>query len=261
MIILFIRKAPVLDASVSDHSTYSFEKHYESLLAKNYTWMFGDYRKKVEEYTSLFQDLGIYPNPCNKAIDLGCGSGFQSVALAMLGFEVLSIDLNKTLLDELKGNSRNHKITTIQANLLDFARYAMDSELIICMGDTLSHLDSFGEIERLFSNVLENLRKKGKFLISFRDYSMELLGLDRIIPVQNDDNKIMTTFLEYTENSVFVHDMIYMKEHHGWKLYKSYYKKLRITSIWIKEQFKKLGFEIIHHETLTGFVYILAQKK
>jgi ribosomal protein L11 methylase PrmA len=66
----------------------SVEKHYENLLAANYSWMFGTFNEQVEKNCKWFQKHEIYLNSSAKAIDFGCGSGFQSLALSSLGFNV-----------------------------------------------------------------------------------------------------------------------------------------------------------------------------
>ena len=58
--------------------------HYEQVLAEHYTWMFGSFEEKVAEQQTLFEHWGIGTQRAKSALDLGCGSGFQSVALAKL---------------------------------------------------------------------------------------------------------------------------------------------------------------------------------
>ncbi|MFG2982160.1 hypothetical protein ACGFYQ_13025 [Streptomyces sp. NPDC048258] len=63
--------------------------HYEDLLADQYTWMLGgDIAPLAQEQAALLRGLGISPDgpPGDTAIDLGCGPGAQSLALAGLGF-------------------------------------------------------------------------------------------------------------------------------------------------------------------------------
>ena len=84
--------------------------HYEKLLAQYYTWMFGvSFADKVAEQQALLQRI-LGPAPVSggtrgAALDLGCGPGFQSLALAELGFApVIALDTSAALLAELRAH-------------------------------------------------------------------------------------------------------------------------------------------------------------
>jgi len=63
----------------------------------------------------------------------------------------------------------------------------------------------------------------GKFILGFRDLSVEQHGLDLFIPIRGDNERIMTCFLEYEPETVIVHDLIYVRQGDGWDLCKSSY--------------------------------------
>src|SRR3712207_9478198 len=105
--------------------------------------MHGDYDSKVREYQCLFEQVGILPQSGGKALDLGSGSGFQSLALADLGFEVLAVDTSETLLRELRERAQGRRIRPVLGDLRDQETYATEGafEAAVCMGATLAHLD------------------------------------------------------------------------------------------------------------------------
>jgi SAM-dependent methyltransferase len=235
------------------------KEHYESLLADHYSWLFGGLDAKWKESETFFSANGIRPGGNTRAIDLGCGSGFQSVPLARIGFEVTGIDLSDKLLAELNGNKGDLAITAINDDLNNFPDHRPDmAELIVCMGDTLTHLESKDEVTELFGNIHDHLDKGGEFVLTYRDLSFELEGLDRFIPVNSDDTRIFTCFLEYGEEKVKVHDLVYIKEDEGWSLKKSFYRKLRLPSDWVIDRLKEQGFRIRHSSSERGLVTIIA---
>ena len=93
-------------------------RHYETLLAEHYTWMFGvPFSAKVDEQREALTGLGVRPGEHGTAIDLGSGPGFQSIALAELGFDrVVAIDTSQALLHELNAHKGDLPIETVLAD-------------------------------------------------------------------------------------------------------------------------------------------------
>ncbi len=240
-------------------------EHYDQLLAKHYTWMSGGFEPRRQENEEFFVSNGILPKHSKNAIDLGAGSGFQSVALANLGFDVLAIDLNSTLLSELENHRGHLSIRTIQADLIEFEQHGRSEygesnvELVVCMGDTLTHLSSYEEVVVLCQKVSNTLMEGGRFILSFRDLTPSLETTDRFIPIKSDAHRIFSCFLEYEPNHVNVHDLVYQQTDGEWKIQKSVYRKLRIGFEWMKGQLEKCGFYLELAEHIHGRINLVAQ--
>ena len=225
--------------------------HYDNLLAEHYDWMFAvPFDAKVAEQKALLREFVSAAGPnAGLAVDLGCGSGFQSVALAELGCQVLAVDVSEKLLQQLGARIASRNITTRHADLLslDCLVAADSASTVVCMGDTLTHLTSRNEVSALFRSVCRALMPGGQFVVTYRDLANgELQGLDRFIPVRGDERRVMTCFLEYeSPETVVVHDLINVREQDGnWTLHKSSYRKLRLAIDWIREQLIAAGFSI-----------------
>lgn len=242
----------------------SVEDHYERFLAGNYTWMSGGHERQVAKNRSDFMDAGIVAGPGAKALDLGCGSGYQSLALAEMGFAVVAVDTSTALLDELRVAAGERPVTAMVADMRDATAYSGHGpfDVAVCMGDTLVHLQSVEDVAALFTDVFANLRGGGKFVLSFRDLSAELTGTDRILPVRLDEGRLMAVFLEYDRNHVTVNDVLFKRDGEGWKMSKSAYQKLRLPVGNAVAMLSAAGF----HDVSTsadrwGFVTILARKQ
>lgn len=237
------------------------KNHYDHHLAGHYSWLFGGVKGNLEKNRSFFNEHQLTPKSSGEAIDLGSGSGFQSIPLAEMGYSVSAIDFSEKLLEELQEQKRGLSIKTWQDDLLNFQRYCSEkSELCVCMGDTLTHLDSHESVSKLFGLIYQSLEKEGKLVLTFRDFSRELKGTDRFIPVQNSDDVIFTCFLEYMDEIVNVHDLIYQKEESGWSLKKSSYRKIRITFEWVTKILENHGFLLNTAETTKGIITIIATR-
>lgn len=242
----------------------SVEEHYEGLLARHYTWMRGDYESRVRENRDFFEESGISPEGCGKALDLGCGSGFQSVALARLGFEVFGLDSNEYLLRELEDRTDGgSSVHTVLGDMRDPGKYAGlgPFEVVVCMGDSLTHLRSREEAATVIRHAHEALEDEGRLVLQFRDLTRELEGAERAIPVKTDDeDRLMATFLEYEPEHVNVHDMIFEREPAGWKMHKSAYKKVRLGADAVIGFVESAGFEVVSNEADEGFTTIVGKK-
>jgi len=238
------------------------KEHYERVLAPYYTWMSGGNDLKLNENREFFKSLNVRPSGSGIAVDLGAGCGFQSVPLAELGFNVWAFDLSSKLLTELKENAKNLSVTVIEDNLLRFSTYSPENvEVIVCMGDTLTHLTRLREVQYLLNRAFRFLEMRGLLILSFRDLSTELTDLDRFIPVRSDSNRIFTCFLEYERRHVRVHDIIYEKISNQWKMRKSFFRKLRISPNWLRKKMLEIGFNVETFKAHGGMVTVIARKK
>ena len=240
----------------------SVKEHYDDLLASCYSWMCGGSDLRLKKNRTFFQANGIRPTYSADAVDLGAGSGFQTIPLAEAGFSVTAVDASRGLLQELNKTAGRLPIRTIQADLLNFAEHCPAKiEIIVCMGDTLTHLKSLTEVKELLHRVHGALEKEGLLILGFRDMTAELTGLDRFIPVRSDSIRLFTCFLEYEKTHVKVHDILYEKTDDHWKMKKSFFRKLRISSQWTQKCLLKVGFKVEKYDVENGMVTIIARKR
>ncbi len=221
-------------------------EHYQTFLADHYTWMSGPYVDKVAHQRNLLMRSRIVLGTTREALDLGCGPGAQSVALAELGFSVTAIDANAQLLEELRNHAGNLPIRTVLHDLCALASCSAlpaQADVAVCLGDIIPHLPSTQCITTLFKQVSGLLPPHG-----------------RIIPIRGDNERIMTCFLEYEPETVIVHDLIYVRQGEGWDLRKSSYRKLRLSLLWVCTQLEAQGFTVLSREQTAGVWTVVASK-
>jgi len=228
------------------------EEHYSSLLATHYTWMFGtSFEAKVAEQRAILEDA-LAGAPRGLAVDLGSGPGFQTIALAEMGYSpVVAMDTSAELLEELQTHVATHDVQVVHGDLLrvgEFVGAETDlglADVIVCMGDTITHLESREDVVRSLRAVIDALAVGGRFVVSYRDLSVEATGVDRFIPVYGDEERVMTCFLEFDRpESVMVHDLVYRRDGARWVLEKSCYRKLRLAVDWLVQAMKDAGFVV-----------------
>jgi hypothetical protein len=235
------------------------DAHYDQLLSDYYSWMSGGFEPGVETNARFFREHGIGPCGSGTAMDLGAGCGFQSVPLADAGFSVTAVDLDAKLLEELKRNSAALSIRTVRDDLIAIDRHVQDPvELIVCMTDTLLHLESKDKAALLLRKARAALEDGGRLVLTFRDLSVELEELDRFIPVRSEASTVFTCFLEYEPETVKVHDLIYRWNGGRWEFRKSWYRKLRLSKDWVDGKLFEAGFTNVASTVDSGMVTVMA---
>ncbi|HBS04820.1 MAG TPA: hypothetical protein DEA96_07650, partial [Leptospiraceae bacterium] len=169
---------------------YSFQEHYKQTLAPYYTRVYGGTEKNYALARSIFEGFGITAaetGGARSAADLGSGSGFFSLPLAHLGYQVLALDLDPYLCEEHRKLCKDSNVQVICDDLLNLPGYSSEKmDIILCMTDTLAHLESEEQILALLRMVADSLKSDGSFLISFRDQSNSLEDDHRFIPFYSD---------------------------------------------------------------------------
>jgi SAM-dependent methyltransferase len=240
-------------------------EHYERLLADCYSWMLGDFDARVERERAFLLEHGVSPaagaeGGARVAVDLGAGSGHQAVALARLGWTVRAIDFSAKLLGELRRRTAGLDVAAIEDDLRWFPRHLTGpAGAVLCLGDTLTHLASTGEVRTLFADARRCLAPGGALVLTFRDLSRALDGTERFIPVRSDEDTILTCFLEYLPATVRVHDLLHRRRDGAWQLATSAYEKLRLAVRDVEAWVMAAGFALAHTASTRGLVEIVAR--
>ncbi|QAZ67978.1 class I SAM-dependent methyltransferase [Solidesulfovibrio carbinolicus] len=234
--------------------------HYEQLLARHYSRAMGGFEAKAAENGALFDRLGIVPRTSGRAVDMGAGSGFQSLPLAERGFSVTAVDFSPTLVAELSQRTAGRKVTPVLGDIRDVAALVGEpAELAVCMGDTLAHLGSLQEIGAFLAALRASLEPRARLVLTFRDQQRALTGTDRILPVASDDDFHFVCLLDYDEDVITVTDIVHYRAVSGWNMEKSAYCKVRLRQPVVVEMLKDAGYVVLVEEMTRGLVTIVAQ--
>ena len=217
-------------------------EHYEGHLAPVYLWMAGGAQAALEKGEQDLASFAPAGTPAALAVDLGCGFGMHAIPMARRGWHVVAVDTSRTLLDELARLGPALPIRPVLDDLLNFRRHAADpADLIVCLGDTLTHLGSRADVQALLAQVSAGLSAGGSFVARWRDYRQLPQGEARFIPVRADGEGILTCFLEEQGEHVLVHDVLHERQDGSWKLRVSSYRKLRLDPQWLVEAGAQAG--------------------
>ena len=101
-----------------------------------------------------------------RALDLCCGPGRCSIALARRGFSVTGVDRTAYLLGEARRRARaaRVRIEWVQADMRDFVRPGA-FDLVLSMFTSFGYFDNKGEDLGVLKNILASLRSGGACVI------------------------------------------------------------------------------------------------
>ena len=148
----------------------------ESFWREFYPFMFPAQRV-ADADEQVARVLALTKPPGKSALDLCCGPGRCSIALAKKGFKVTGVDKTKYLLDKARARARaaHTKIEWVQADMRDFIR-ADSFDLVLSMFTSFGYFDDRREDMAVLENMLGSLRPGGVCLI-------EVLGKERLAKI------------------------------------------------------------------------------
>lgn len=238
----------------------SVKEHYANHLASVYVWMAGGIDAALNRGDAEVEITCPSPSNGHIAVDLGAGFGMHAIPLARRGYSVVAVNGSSILLEALRHQAQALPIRIVHDDLLNFpALLAAKAHLILCMGDTLTHLPDQESVARLAAHVEASLQRGGKFIATFRDYTEPLVGDKRFIPVKSDSQRILTCFLEYFPDHVAVHDVLHEQDASStWQMRVSSYQKLRLSPAWVCAILEARGFSVRVEPGPAGMVRVVA---
>jgi SAM-dependent methyltransferase len=121
--------------------------------------------------TLLRRALADLPTPPRRALDLACGTGAATLALAAAGVDVVGVDRSPQMLAIAQAKARDRQLPArfVEADLRALPGVAALNEasafdLITCFYDSLNYLIDAGDLELVFAAAARVLVPEGRLL-------------------------------------------------------------------------------------------------
>lgn len=178
------------------------EKFYDELSA-DYDSMIGfdsSLIKRTEALSSFIQPLD------RNAVDLGCGSGLDSIALAKLGLDVTGFDISESM---VKTASANASRLGINAEFLAYPvkkipnSFKEKFSFAVSLGNALANINE-KELALSLKKIYSLLKPGGHALVQILNYNRILKEKNRIVGVTEKGAATYIRFYDfYGENTFF----------------------------------------------------------
>ncbi len=173
------------------------------------------------------------------ALDLGCGTGADAIALSKLGFQVDAVDHSKGMLEQAIKNAKKFDcdINFNESNLTTFLIKNEKYDFIVSLGNTIANIDK-QELRALMSKIFEILNIGGSVLFQIVNYAKLPESGTHILNVfENDEVSITRKYNINTDNIDFIIDKIDKNNQEESQIITELYPHS-------KNDFEKMAFEI-----------------
>lgn len=153
--------------------------------------------KRKASYKKLFDKSGF-------VADLGCGTGLDSIALALNGHKVFGFDPSSKMIELAKRNAQMYstEINFSQNSILSIPEeYNSKFDTVVSSGNTLANVEGnviYSTIQKIY-NLLCN---GGVALVHILNYSLLLEKGDRIVSIKEDDDNFYVRFYDFINGQV-----------------------------------------------------------
>lgn len=149
--------------------------------------------------------LANFSKGYNTALDIGCGTGADTIALSKLGLKVTGIDPSAQMVEKAKNNCEKYSVKPRLAasSIIDF--YHGDSEsydVIISMGNTFANI-TYSDLKEIFAIIYEVMHKGGTLVFQILNYMRVMAMKDFTINKYEDDKIIIERKYVKSDDLIF----------------------------------------------------------
>ncbi len=242
------------------------ESHYANLLGEVFAWSVSTGGDPFERAAAWIEAHGL--GDAEAYLDLGAGFGAHTLPLLRAGKRVTAVDMDPTLLGQLEGQLEGQPGGDLRADkeraslhrqdIGSFLAEAGDRRwpVILCLGDTLTHLEDRSAVRALLRGAWDHLTLGGRLALSYRDSTgFKAEGCARFIPVAADCRRTMHCLLEPLDDErLRVTDIVTELGDDGPRTRISDYTKVRVSPAMITAWAETLVFEVALSSVERGLV-------
>ena len=160
-----------------------------------------DFKKNLalreEAYKKIFAEKG-------KVVDIGCGIGLDSIALALNGHSVTAFDISPKMIERVKLNAIKYNVN-ISSQIYSFQTlpksFYSKFNYVVSVGNTIAHVNS-KQLNAAIKKMYNLLKPGGKIFLHILNYRLIKNENKRINNIANREGKIIIRFYDFRKNNL-----------------------------------------------------------
>jgi 2-polyprenyl-3-methyl-5-hydroxy-6-metoxy-1,4-benzoquinol methylase len=135
-------------------------------------------------------------------MDIGCGTGADSIALTMNGLKMAGYDTSLKMIQKAKLNSakRNLKIKFSNSPVQNLGNlHNLKYDFVVSLGNAIANINQ-ATLKKIFKRVNKLLKPGGSFLIQILNYESIRKADKRIVNITRGKDSIFVRFYDFGEN-------------------------------------------------------------
>jgi SAM-dependent methyltransferase len=191
-------------------------------------------------------------NKSARILDIACGSGRHSIALAENTHSVTGFDNSQSMIAAARALAKQKGVAVkfFKADMLDFSRKVDTSfNLAICLGNSLALLPSFEDVIQVIKQVYVQLDEDGVFIFQILNFEEILKSGFKFFPmkigqIKTGEDVVFSRFFDHSlsdDRSLLVLTS-YIKTAGNWSAHVSQQPVLHLRHDWITKVLNDTGF-------------------
>lgn len=217
----------------------SFAKFY-SLLQRDVPY--GDIAALIDSFVKR------YSSENEVIVDLACGTGELTKALSLLGYDVYGVDISQEMLELAQLNNSGEGITYLRQDMSELELWGA-ADVVVCMLDSLNHLESCEKLERTIERVSMFTCEGGLFIFDINtEYKHRTVLADNCFVFDMEEDGLFCTWQNRCndDGGVDIGLDFFEKTDGGRYLRTSeYFREMLIDEQLLEGYLAKHGFEVI----------------
>lgn len=178
--------------------------NFYSQLADDYDSM-TRFDSRLEGMRRTLEPL-VTDGPIRVALDVACGTGIATLALAQLGVDATGTDLNPDMINGAKKNAAKYDVPQLKFELAGmgepFSEIRSDYDAVFCLGNSIPHVLDAAMFEATCIHFYNILRPGGKLIIQLKNFEMLLINGERYVGAHRDGDREYVRFYDFAEDTV-----------------------------------------------------------